>query len=92
MLSLSRTFHVRPGHLPVASEEVAFWKKRDPIPRLKAAIQHDFEVTEEEFKEVDEKVRKLLDEAVAFAEAGAELPAEKLRLYGVANVPSWRCG
>ena len=59
-------------------EEVALWKKRDPIPRLKAAIQHDFEVTEEEFKEVDEKVRKLLDEAVAFAEAGAELPAEKL--------------
>jgi pyruvate dehydrogenase E1 component alpha subunit len=59
-------------------EEVALWKKRDPIPRLKAAIQHDFEVPEEEFKEVDERVRKLLDEAVQFAEAGAELPAEKL--------------
>ena len=49
-----------------------------PDPALKAAIQHDFEVTDEEFEEVDEKVRKLLDEAVAFAEAGAELPAEKL--------------
>jgi pyruvate dehydrogenase E1 component alpha subunit len=59
-------------------EEVAFWKKRDPIPRLKEAIQHDFEVPDEEFKAVDEKVRKLLDEAVAFAEAGAELPVEKL--------------
>jgi pyruvate dehydrogenase E1 component alpha subunit len=59
-------------------EEVALWKKRDPIPRLKEAIRHDFEATEEEFKEVDDKVRKQLDEAVAFAEAGSELPVEKL--------------
>jgi pyruvate dehydrogenase E1 component alpha subunit len=59
-------------------EEVVLWKKRDPIPRLKAAIQHDFEMTDEEFNEVDEKVRKLLDEAVEFAEAGAELPVERL--------------
>jgi len=60
------------------AEEVALWKKRDPIPMLKAAIQHDFETTEEEFKEVDEKVRKLLNEAVEFAEAGSELPVEEL--------------
>jgi len=45
---------------------------------LKAAIQHDFEMPDAEFEEVDGRVRKLLDEAVAFAEAGAELPVEKL--------------
>jgi len=59
-------------------EEVAFWKKRDPIPRIKAAIGHDFEIGEEEFAVVDERVRRELDEAVAFAEAGSELPVERL--------------
>jgi len=59
-------------------EEVELWKERDPIPRLKAAIQHDFDVAEEEFRELDERVRKVLDGAVAFAEAGEELPPERL--------------
>lgn len=59
-------------------EEVEHWKKRDPIPRLKAAIQHDFEVSDEEFQEIDEKVRRELDEAVATALAGAELPVDRL--------------
>lgn len=58
-------------------KEVAFWRERDPIPRLRAAIQHDFEASDEEFKAVDDKVRRLLDEAVQFAEAGRELPPER---------------
>jgi len=61
-----------------SKEEVDFWKKRDPIPRIKAAIRHDFGVTDEEFDAVDAEVQKVLDEAVAFAEAGAELPADRL--------------
>ncbi len=61
-----------------SKEEVAHWKKRDPIPRLKAAIQHDFEVKDEEFDAVDAKVEQVLDEAVAFAEAGKEVPREAL--------------
>jgi len=59
-------------------EEVALWKKRDPIPRLKAIIQRDFDVPDAEFEEIDSRVRKVLDEAVAFAEAGQELPPERL--------------
>jgi pyruvate dehydrogenase E1 component alpha subunit len=59
-------------------EEVEHWRKRDPIPQMKAAIQHDFETGDEEFEEVDQRVRQLLDEAVASAEAGAELPVERL--------------
>jgi pyruvate dehydrogenase E1 component alpha subunit len=61
-----------------SKEEVDFWKQRDPIPRIKAAIRHDFEVDDAEFDGVDAEVRRVLDEAVAFAEAGAELPPDRL--------------
>jgi pyruvate dehydrogenase E1 component alpha subunit len=61
-----------------SKEEMEHWKKRDPIPRLRKAIEHDFEVDEEEFEKVDAEVRRILDEAVEFAEAGEELPADRL--------------
>ncbi len=61
-----------------SEEEVEYWKKRDPIPRIKAAIKHDFEVEEEEFEEVDARVRRELDEAIEFASEGSELPVERL--------------
>ena len=61
-----------------SKEEVKFWKNRDPIVKMRAAIQHDFEADDADFKEVDEQVRRELDAAVAFAEAGQELPVEKL--------------
>jgi pyruvate dehydrogenase E1 component alpha subunit len=60
-----------------SAEEVEFWKSRDPLPRLKKAIQHDFECGDEEFDEIDRRVEEQLDEAVAFAEAGSELPPER---------------
>ena len=59
-------------------KEVAFWKERDPIPRMKAIIQHDFDVPDEEFKEIDRRVAEEVKAAVAAAEAGSELPPEKL--------------
>jgi pyruvate dehydrogenase E1 component alpha subunit len=59
-------------------KEVEFWKQRDPIPRIKAVIQHDFDVPDEEFHALDKQVRQVLDEAVKFAEAGQELPPERL--------------
>ena len=61
-----------------SKEEVEFWKSRDPIPKIKAAIQNDFEVPDEEFDAIDQKVREVLDEAVRSAEAGKELPIERL--------------
>lgn len=60
-----------------SKEEVAFWKDRDPIPRLRAQIQHDFGVPDAEFDAVDARVDRELEEAVAFAEAGRELPPER---------------
>ncbi len=61
-----------------SKEEVDYWKQRDPIPKMKAIIQHDFEAADEEFKEIDARVKQVLDDAVAFAEAGSELPVERL--------------
>jgi len=57
--------------------EVKFWQERDPIPRIKAAIQHDFDVPDDEFKAIDRQVTDTVKEAVAFAEAGHELPPER---------------
>ena len=61
-----------------SKEEVDYWKKRDPIPRIKAAIKHDFEVGDDEFKAVDRKVKQVLDAAVAFAESGKEIAPERV--------------
>jgi len=61
-----------------SKEEVELWRTRDCIPRIKAAIQHDFEVSDEELKTIDAEVRQEIAEAVAFAEAGSELAVEHL--------------
>jgi len=58
--------------------EVEHWKSRDPLPRLKAAIQADFGLGDEPFDDIDRRVDQVLDEAVAFAEAGRELPPDRL--------------
>lgn len=59
-------------------EEIEHWKKRDPIPKLKTVIRGDFGVTEVEFESIDRRVRDELDRSVAFAQAGRELPRERL--------------
>jgi pyruvate dehydrogenase E1 component alpha subunit len=68
-----------------SKDEIEFWKTRDPIPRIKAAVLHDFGETDEqqaeieaELKAIDQRVREECDAAVAFAEAGAELPKDEL--------------
>jgi pyruvate dehydrogenase E1 component alpha subunit len=61
-----------------SKEEVEHWKSRDPIPQLKAAIQNDFEAGDAEFEAIDARVDEVLDDAVRFAEAGEELPVERL--------------
>jgi pyruvate dehydrogenase E1 component alpha subunit len=66
-------------------EEIEFWKGRDPIPRIQAALMHDFGDSDEaktelqqELDALDAKIRRQLDDAVAFAKAGAELPKAHL--------------
>ncbi|MFW5798507.1 MAG: pyruvate dehydrogenase (acetyl-transferring) E1 component subunit alpha [Planctomycetota bacterium] len=59
-------------------EEEGFWKNRDCVGRLKQMIKHDFELGDEPFDEIDKKVNEEVDKAVEFAEAGHELPPERL--------------
>jgi len=61
-----------------SKQEIEHWRKRDPIPKLKAAIRGDFDAPEAEFEAIDRRVREELDRAVATAEAGSELPRERL--------------
>jgi len=61
-----------------SKEEVEYWKSRDPIPHLKEAIRNDFEAGDDEFEAIDRQVAGILDDAVRAAEAGQELPVEKL--------------
>jgi pyruvate dehydrogenase E1 component alpha subunit len=61
-----------------SKEEVEYWKSRDPIPRIRAAIRHDFEVPEEEFDTLERKAREVVDDAVRFAENGTPPPLEEL--------------
>lgn len=64
-----------------SKEEVEFWKERDVIARIRHQIEHDFQVPEEEFEGVDEKVREEIQEAIEFAEEGSELSVEEAREY-----------
>lgn len=59
-------------------EEVEFWRKRDPLPKIKKQIKHDFEIDDSAFEAIEQKVRDELDAAVKFAESGSELPPSKI--------------
>ena len=51
------------------TEEVAEWKGRDPIARLRGQLLHDAIATETEIGAIDTAVRDLIAEAVEFAQA-----------------------
>jgi len=59
-------------------EEVKLWQERDPLPRLKKMIRYDYEADDSEFDEVDARVEKAIEDAVAYAEAGREIPPDRL--------------
>lgn len=64
-----------------AKEEVELWKGRDVVARVRAQIQHDFEIADAEFDAVDQEVRDEIEGAVAFAEQGRELTLEEARAF-----------
>jgi len=59
-------------------EEVEKEKQRDPIDLFRAYCAKEGILTDGEIKAVEEEVNKLVDEAVAFAEASPEPPTEWL--------------
>jgi pyruvate dehydrogenase E1 component alpha subunit len=51
-------------------EEIALWKERDPIPRLRRWLLETHMVTEADIADLEAAIVAEVDEAVAFAEAG----------------------
>lgn len=48
-------------------EEVAEWRARDPIPRLRDRLRLDGTATEDELRQIDQAVRATVEEALEFA-------------------------
>jgi pyruvate dehydrogenase E1 component alpha subunit len=51
-------------------EEIALWKERDPIPRLRRWLVETHMITEADIANLEAAIATEVDEAVAFAEAG----------------------
>jgi TPP-dependent pyruvate/acetoin dehydrogenase alpha subunit len=58
--------------------EVEEWKKRDPIPALIRSLETNETKVETDVAELERRVAKEIDEAIAFAEAGTLEPVEDL--------------
>ncbi len=59
-------------------DEVAAFRKQDPIELLKARMLKDSILSEDQYKEIDDDAKKTCDEAVDFAEKSEEPPLEAL--------------
>ena len=59
-------------------EEVAQWRLRDPITKLRQELIRDGQATEEELNAIDARVEAEIDEAVRFADESPEPPPEEL--------------
>jgi pyruvate dehydrogenase E1 component alpha subunit/2-oxoisovalerate dehydrogenase E1 component len=58
--------------------EVEEWKKRDPIPALIRSLETNETKVDTDVAELERRVAKEIDEAIAFAEAGTLEPVEDL--------------
>jgi pyruvate dehydrogenase E1 component alpha subunit len=61
--------------------EVARWVERDPIPALRASLQADGHLSEEEWTAMEHEVDAEMAAAVASAEAGTPEPVEQLTRF-----------
>jgi pyruvate dehydrogenase E1 component alpha subunit len=59
-------------------EEVADWRERDPILRLRDTLEARGLITAEQAESLDAEVHAEVDEAIAFAEASPEPPLDSL--------------
>jgi len=61
-----------------SKEQVAEWRKRDPIAKFAERLQEEGVLEQGESDDLDERAVKAIDEAVAFADAADFPPAESL--------------
>jgi pyruvate dehydrogenase E1 component alpha subunit len=69
-----------------AKDEVEEWKGRDPIELLRERLVADELLTEEAWREMEDRVRVEVDNAVAFAEDGSWEPVEDLTRFVYSEV------
>jgi len=53
-------------------EEINEWKRKDPIPRMRTALVEHGVCTEQELDAVEEESRRMIDEAVEFANSSSD--------------------
>ncbi|SOC49568.1 pyruvate dehydrogenase E1 component alpha subunit [Blastococcus aggregatus] len=61
--------------------EVASWVERDPIATLRATLQAEDRLSEEEWTAMQQEVDAEMEQAVAYAEAGTPEPVEELTRF-----------
>jgi pyruvate dehydrogenase E1 component alpha subunit/2-oxoisovalerate dehydrogenase E1 component len=61
--------------------EVEEWKKRDPIAQFSDYLIKEKTITEQDIKDLENKVAEMVQKAVDFAEAGTWEPVEQLTRY-----------
>ena len=59
-------------------EELQAYRQQDPVLLLKTRMVRDEQITEDEFLDLDKQIKKICDDAVAFAEESEEPPIESL--------------
>jgi pyruvate dehydrogenase E1 component alpha subunit len=52
-----------------SKEEIEEWKKRDPIPQLRARIEKNKSLSKKELDTIEERAKTDIEEAVEFAQA-----------------------
>lgn len=87
-----RTYRFRPhsmfdAELYRSKEEVAEWRKRDPITQFFARMKTAEILDDADYQAIESEVEKEIDEAVGFAEAGTLEPAGDLTRFVHSEVP-----
>jgi pyruvate dehydrogenase E1 component alpha subunit len=68
--------------------ELTDWQQRDPLGRARARLEHDFGIEPGWFEDLETETERLLDDAVAFAEASPlPEPADAYRDGIIAGAP-----
>lgn len=68
--------------------EVAEWKAKDPLANLQKKLEDSGQWKDINAEEIEKEVAKIVDDAVAFAEAGTPEPVEELERYVYSEVRS----
>ncbi|MGA7669451.1 MAG: pyruvate dehydrogenase (acetyl-transferring) E1 component subunit alpha [Nitrolancea sp.] len=67
--------------------EVEVWKERDPITLFTARLLEDDVVSLDDVDEIEERVARIVDDAVSFADAAELEPTEELTRFVYSEVP-----